>query len=65
MYIFLLFDDFADSGIVEAWVDVALHHGASFIVLDVALPSLRGHTIILGEALLTEIPQGKIISVGH
>lgn len=64
-YLFLLFDDFADSRVVELRMDVALHHGSSLVVLDVALPTLSRHPNFLRESLLAEVAKREIVGVGH
>lgn len=61
----LLLDDVADPRVVDGGVDIALHHGPSFVVLDVSFPPLGGHSAFLTEALLPEVAQGQIVGIGH
>jgi hypothetical protein len=61
----LALDDLADFGVVDCGVDLALHHGAAFVVFDIALPPLGWHSAIFGEALLSEVAEGQVISIGH
>ena len=46
-------------------LDCTLHHRASIIVLDIAFPARLGQVRVLREALLTEVLNGIIISVGQ
>lgn len=61
----MLFDDVADSGIVDGGMDVALHHCAALVIFDVAFPALGGHAVVLAEALLAEVAQCEVVGVGH
>lgn len=61
----MLFYDFADSGIIDGWVDVTLHHCASLIVLNIALPSVWAHPAIFAEPLLSEVAESKVVGIGH
>jgi hypothetical protein len=63
---FLLgFDDIADFGVVNEGMYEAFHHRASLIVFDEASPSFNRHPAFLGETLLAEVSQCKIICIGH
>lgn len=55
--LFLFFNDLTDSGVVDGGVYKALHHGSSFIILDIALPSFCGHPTVFAEPLLSEVAQ--------
>ena len=44
-------------------LDRALHHRASIIVLDVALPAGFRQVRVLGEALLSEVLDGVVVCV--
>jgi hypothetical protein len=46
-------------------VNLALHHSASTVVLDVALPSVLRHEAFLVETLLFEKVNGQVISIGQ
>lgn len=61
----LSLDDFADFGVVDGGMHIALHHGSPLIVLNVPFPSLRRHLAVFAEALLSEVSQRQIVSVGH
>ena len=63
--LFLPFDDIANPRVVDGWVNITLHHGAPFVVFDIALPSIWRHPTIFTEALLPKITQSQIISIGH
>lgn len=58
-------NNFADFGVVDGRVYVALHHGSSFVVLDIAFPSLGRHSAVFAEALLSEVAKCQIVSIGH
>ena len=44
-------------------VHSALHHCASIVILDVALPAGFGKVVVLCEALLSEVLDSIVISV--
>ena len=44
-------------------LDCALHHCASVVVLDVALPARLGQVIVFGEALLAEVLDRVVVRV--
>ena len=44
-------------------LDRALHHCASVVVLDVALPARLGQVIVFGEALLAEVLDRVVVRV--
>lgn len=46
-------------------MDITLHHGSTLVILDIALPTLRRHPVILGKALLPKVPKGEVVGVGH
>ncbi len=46
-------------------MNLALHHSASTVVLDVALPSVLRHEAFLIETLLFEKVNGQVISIGQ
>lgn len=46
-------------------LDSALHHCASIVVFDVAFPARLGQVVILREALLAEVLDGVVISIGQ
>lgn len=56
--LFLLLNDLTHTRVVDCGVHMALHHGASLIILDVALPPVGAHPAVFTEPLLPEITQG-------
>ena len=44
-------------------LDCALHHCASVVVLDVALPARLGQVIVFGEALLAEVLDRVVVRI--
>ena len=44
-------------------LDSTLHHSASIVILDVALPTGFGKVMVLCEALLSEVLDSIVISV--
>lgn len=63
-YLFLDFYCGRDAAIVDIFIDVALHHSAAVIVFDVPFPSLLLHLALLIEALLPEVFDGIVVSIG-
>ena len=53
--LFLLLDDFAHSGVIDCGMHVALHHRSSFVVFDIAFPSIRAHPAIFAEPLFPKV----------
>jgi hypothetical protein len=64
-YFFLLPDSLRDVNIVNVLVDLALHHGAPVVVLDVSLPSVLRHCRRLSEALFPEVLNCIIVSISQ
>ena len=46
-------------------LNCALHHRASIVILDEALPAGLGQVMVLSETLLAEIFYGIIVSIGQ
>ena len=46
-------------------LDSTLHHCASIVILDVALPTRFGKVMVLREALLSEVLDSIVISVSE
>lgn len=63
--LFLFFDDVTDSWVVNCGMDIAFHHCSSFVIFDISFPSFRWHPAIFTKTLLSEIPQGEVISICH
>jgi hypothetical protein len=63
LYLFLCLYDITYGIVIDRRVDVAFHHRASIIVLDVALPTLLRHPTLLTEALLLEVPDRVVVSI--
>jgi hypothetical protein len=63
--LFLFFDNLADPGVIDSWMDMTLHHGTSLVIFDITFPSLWTHSTIFTETLFTEITQSQIIGIGH
>lgn len=57
----LIVNHFREPEIVYTRIDVALHQRASFVVLDVAIPSLSRHGNLLRKTLLPKVPHCKVI----
>ena len=51
--------------IINADMNLTLHHGRPAVVLDVAFPARLRHLQVLREALLTEVLDGVVVGVGH
>mgnify|MGYP001047070925 CR=1 FL=1 len=51
--------------IIDSFMNLALHHGGSRVVLYETFPSSLWHLEVLGEALLPEVLDGIVVGISH
>jgi hypothetical protein len=61
----LFLQNVRDIDIVDIFDDLALHHGAAIVVLNIALPPRLGHVTLLVKALLLEEFGGIVVCIGQ
>lgn len=61
----LLPNDRTELSVNQAWMQFTVHQRSAFVFLNIAGIDMTCHLNVLGESLLLEVPNGKLIGIGQ